>query len=89
VSLADEIASIGDSLRGRITFGDRKLLDELLVRYAELAARQMAGEQAETSIAVVLASLDNIRVGVQTSAASEIRAVVVRYLGGLTAALTA
>lgn len=88
-TLIDEIARIGESLRSRVTYGDKALLDQCIARYMELAARQQAGEMLDNQIAVVLATLENIRVGGQASVATEVRAVVTRYLASLTAALIA
>ena len=74
-----------EELKGEISEADKVMAATLLLNYAELSSRALAGEDVEEKLKIVKAGLANIKVGLESNALKRARELI---FTGLTSLLT-
>jgi hypothetical protein len=88
VSLLAELRGIIDGASAQLTEQDKALAERLMLRYSELIARKVSGDNVDDDIRVVMATLGNIKAGVYGSLANEVRNVIIQFFTRILTAAT-
>ncbi len=83
MTIQDRIHAALVSARDRITDRDLHLATDLTIRYGDLMARQLTGEDVSQEIEIVTTALENIAVGAESNLGRELRSVVIDFVTGL------